>query len=74
MHRCAVQVRHDTRHDSVSLLGAPSVGGFNRFEGFEGFEGFEHIVKKTGYLGVLPFYVLPFYEQCFVFLIDVGLA
>ena len=68
MYRCAVQVRHDTRHDSVSLLGAPSVGGF------EGFEGFEHIVKKTGYLGVLPFYVLPFYEQCFVFLIDVGLA
>ena len=68
MYRCAVQVRHGTRHDSVSLLGAPSVGGF------EGFEGFEHIVKKTGYLGVLPFYVLPFYEQCFVFLIDVGLA
>ena len=32
------------------------------------------LVKKTGYLGVLPFYVLPFYEQCFVFLIDVGLA
>ena len=51
----------------------PPLSG-DSIEGFEGFEGFEHIVKKTGYLGVLPFYVLPFYEQCFVFLIDVGLA